>query len=73
MTKVARLIRSRDLTDAAEYAYAAVISADSQLVFCAGAWPLDSSGLTVGIGDVRLKPGKQCSTRVRALLMRTQR
>jgi enamine deaminase RidA (YjgF/YER057c/UK114 family) len=52
MTTAVRLVRSRNLTDAAEYAYAAVVAADSQLVFCAGACPLDS-GLTVGIGDVR--------------------
>jgi len=52
MTTAVRLIRSPDLTDAAEYAYAAVVAADSQLIFCAGACPLDSSGLTVGIADM---------------------
>ena len=53
MSEAARLIRSPQLSDAAQYAYAAVLAADSQLVFCAGACPLDGSGLTVGIADVR--------------------
>ena len=37
------LIRSPDLTDAAPYAYASVVSAGS-LVFTAGACPLDADG-----------------------------
>jgi enamine deaminase RidA (YjgF/YER057c/UK114 family) len=46
------LIRSRELTDAAPYAYAAVAHGVSRLVFTAGACPLDADGRTVAIGDV---------------------
>jgi enamine deaminase RidA (YjgF/YER057c/UK114 family) len=53
MTHTTRLVRSPDLSNAAEYAYAAVVAAGSRLVFTAGACPLDESGTTVGIGDVR--------------------
>lgn len=49
----ARFVRSPGLSSAAEYAYAAVITAGSQLVLTAGACPLDADGATVGICDVR--------------------
>ncbi len=52
MPDAARLIRSPTLC-AAEYAYAAVVSAGSQLVFTAGACPMDEDGAIVEIGDVR--------------------
>lgn len=45
------LIRSRELSDAAEYAYAATVSADARLVFLAGSCPLDAEGRTVAPGD----------------------
>jgi enamine deaminase RidA (YjgF/YER057c/UK114 family) len=53
MAHTTRLVRSPDLSNAAEYAYAAVVAAGSRLIFTAGACPLDESGTTVGIGDVR--------------------
>ena len=53
MAHTTRLVRSPDLSNTAEYAYAAVVAAGSRLVFTAGACPLDASGTTVGIGDVR--------------------
>lgn len=53
MTDSARLVRSPGLSGAAEYAYAAVVAGESQLVFTAGACPLDAEGATVGAGDVR--------------------
>ena len=53
MSQAASLIRSPGLTSAAEYAYAAVVASDSKLVFTAGACPLDATGTTVGVGDVR--------------------
>ena len=53
MAHTTRLVRSPDLSNTAEYAYAAVVAAGSRLVFTAGACPLDDSGTTVGIGDVR--------------------
>jgi enamine deaminase RidA (YjgF/YER057c/UK114 family) len=45
------LIRSPELTDDAPYAYAAVAHDVSQLVFTAGACPLDELGATVAVGD----------------------
>ncbi len=53
VTDSARLVRSPGLSGAAEYAYAAVVAGGSQLVFTAGACPLDAEGATVGSGDVR--------------------
>lgn len=46
------LVRSGELTDRAPYAYAAVASGVSRLVFTAGACPLDGAGETVAVGDV---------------------
>jgi enamine deaminase RidA (YjgF/YER057c/UK114 family) len=46
------LIRTDELADDAPYAYAAVASGASRLVFTAGACPLDASGATVAVGDV---------------------
>ncbi|KAA5834649.1 RidA family protein [Saccharopolyspora hirsuta] len=46
-----RLLRSAALSDVAEYAYGAVVPPDSQLVFAAGACPLDEDGVTVAVGD----------------------
>ena len=46
------LIRSPELTDRAPYAYAAVASDVSRLVFTAGACPLDEKGDTVAPGDI---------------------
>jgi enamine deaminase RidA (YjgF/YER057c/UK114 family) len=48
-----RLVRSPALSNVTEYSYAAVVAAGSQLVFAAGACPLDEDGAIVGIGDVR--------------------
>jgi enamine deaminase RidA (YjgF/YER057c/UK114 family) len=45
------LIRPSALTDVAPYAYAAVAHDVSQLVFTAGACPLDEVGATVAAGD----------------------
>lgn len=53
MSPAARLIRSPTLANTVEYAYAAVTEPGSQVVFCAGACPLDAQGSTVGVGDVR--------------------
>ncbi|MGW5641383.1 RidA family protein [Saccharopolyspora sp. NPDC003752] len=51
MSDAFRLIRSGKLSDVAEYAYGAVVRPDSQLVFAAGACPLDEAGATVAVGD----------------------
>ncbi|UWX98421.1 RidA family protein [Arthrobacter zhaoxinii] len=45
------LIRSAQLSDAAEYAYAATAPADARLIFLAGSCPLEADGSTAAIGD----------------------
>ncbi|GEB47518.1 MULTISPECIES: RidA family protein [Streptomyces] len=51
MAGAVTLIRSRSLSDVAEYAYAATAPAGARLVFLAGACPLDEHGATVAVGD----------------------
>ena len=46
-----RLIRSRQLAQAVDYAYAAAAEAPARLVWAAGACPLDAEGETVAVGD----------------------
>jgi enamine deaminase RidA (YjgF/YER057c/UK114 family) len=53
MPDASRLVRSPELASVAEYAYAAIVSSGSRLVFTAGACPLNEDGITVGVGDVR--------------------
>ena len=45
------LIRAPDLSDVAEYAYAATAPAGSRLIFLAGACPLTADGSTAAVGD----------------------
>ncbi|RZU62976.1 RidA family protein [Zhihengliuella halotolerans] len=58
MPKAVTLIRSRSLSDAAEYAYAATAPADARLVFLAGACPLNADGTTAGVGDYAVQAAK---------------
>ncbi|MEV0429994.1 RidA family protein [Micromonospora sp. NPDC050495] len=51
MTDTVRLIRAAQLSDVAEYAYAAEVVPPARLVFTAGACPLDADGRTVAPGD----------------------
>jgi enamine deaminase RidA (YjgF/YER057c/UK114 family) len=51
MARAVTLIRSTDLSDVAEYAYAATAPAEARLVFLAGACPLNEDGSTAAIGD----------------------
>jgi enamine deaminase RidA (YjgF/YER057c/UK114 family) len=53
MPEVVSLVRCPDLSDAAEYAYAATVELPARLVFAAGACPLDVDGTTVTPGDFR--------------------
>jgi enamine deaminase RidA (YjgF/YER057c/UK114 family) len=46
-----RLIRAPELSDVAEYAYAATAPAGAQLIFLAGACPLNQDGTTAAVGD----------------------
>ena len=45
------LIRSAELSDKAEYAYAATADAGSRLIFLAGSCPLEKDGSTAAPGD----------------------
>ena len=47
-----RLLRSRHLSPAVPYAYAATTDRPGRLLFTAGACPLDAEGRTVAPGDV---------------------
>ncbi|MBD8078785.1 Rid family hydrolase [Cellulosimicrobium arenosum] len=51
MPKNVTLVRSSALSDVAQYAYAATVTAGTRLVFLAGACPLDADGRTVAPGD----------------------
>ncbi|SEG93247.1 Enamine deaminase RidA, house cleaning of reactive enamine intermediates, YjgF/YER057c/UK114 family [Nonomuraea solani] len=51
MTTGVRLIRSDQLTQQVDYAYAAVVDAPVRSVWVAGACPLDMDGKTVAAGD----------------------
>ncbi|MFC0030907.1 RidA family protein [Micromonospora chaiyaphumensis] len=46
-----RLIRAPQLSDVAEYAYAAEVTPPARLILTAGACPLDAEGRTVAPGD----------------------
>ncbi len=50
MTAV-RLIRAPELSDVAEYAYAATAPPGTRLIFLAGACPLNEDGSTAAVGD----------------------
>lgn len=65
----AELIRSRNLSDVAEYAYAyaSVVPAGTRLVFLAGSCPLDSDGRTVGKGEFAAQ-ALQCVANLRIAL-----
>ncbi|MGC1214196.1 MAG: RidA family protein [Micromonospora sp.] len=51
MTGTVHLIHAPQLSDVAEYAYAAGVTPPARLVFTAGACPLDAEGRTVAPGD----------------------
>ena len=58
MSQTVSLIRSADLSDVAQYAYAATAPANARLVFFAGACPLNLDGSTAGVGDYAAQAGK---------------
>ncbi|PWR12572.1 enamine deaminase RidA [Micromonospora sicca] len=51
MTGTVHLIHAPELSDVAEYAYAARVTPPARLVFTAGACPLDAAGRTVAPGE----------------------
>lgn len=68
MSDAVTLIHSRALSGHAGYAHAAVVAADTQLVFLAGSCPVDLEGVTVGIGDVKAQTAKCLDNMKLALL-----
>lgn len=60
------LVRSDELTDAAPYAYAAVVPA-GRTVYTAGACPLDEHGAVVAPGDVAAQAHRVMENLVAAL------
>lgn len=58
MSQTVSLIRSADLSDVAQYAYASTAPAGARLIFFAGACPLNLDGSTVGVGDYASQAGK---------------
>jgi enamine deaminase RidA (YjgF/YER057c/UK114 family) len=51
MPTAVTLIRSANLSNVAEYAYAATAPADARLIFLAGSCPLNSDGSTASVND----------------------
>lgn len=67
MPSAVRLIRATDLSDVAEYAYAATAPKDARLIFLAGSCPLDNDGSTVAVGDYAGQAAACIDTMTRAL------
>ncbi|MEJ5913495.1 RidA family protein [Pseudokineococcus sp. 1T1Z-3] len=61
------LIRSKELSSVAEYAYAATAPADARLIFLAGSCPLARDGATTGVGDYAAQAAACVSTMTAAL------
>ncbi|MFJ7249434.1 RidA family protein [Kitasatospora sp. NPDC098652] len=51
MNSAVKLVRNTRLTQAVDYAYAAVVDAPVRSLWLAGACPLDEEGRTVAVGD----------------------
>ena len=64
---VVTLIRSDELSDAAEYAYASSVPASARLLFLAGSCPLNVDGSTAAVGDVAGQAAKCVENLVIAL------
>ena len=62
-----QLIRASNLSDVAEYAYAATAPKDARLVFLAGSCPLNDDGSTAAIGDYAGQAAACVDTMTRAL------
>lgn len=67
MASSVQLIRASDLSDVAEYAYAATAPKDARLVFLAGSCPLADDGTTVAVGDYAGQAAACIKTMTRAL------
>ncbi len=51
MPSSVQLVRASNLSDVAEYAYAAIAPKDARLIFLAGSCPLNQDGTTAAVGD----------------------
>ncbi|MFW0774307.1 RidA family protein [Paenarthrobacter nitroguajacolicus] len=58
MPSAVSLIRSKQLSSVAEYAYAASARAGARLIFLAGSCPLNEDGSTAGMGDYKAQAEK---------------
>ena len=67
MPSSVHLIRASNLSDVAEYAYAATAPKDARLIFLAGSCPLDEDGSTVAVGDYAGQAAACVETMRRAL------
>lgn len=67
MSQSVSLIRSAELSDVAQYAYAATAPAGSRFIFLAGSCPLNLDGSTAGVGDYAAQAGKAMENLVLAL------
>lgn len=67
MASAVQLIRASNLSDVAEYAYAATAPKDARLVFLAGACPLNEDGTTAAVGDYAGQAAACVETMTRAL------
>lgn len=65
MPSSVQLIRASNLSDVAEYAYAATAPKDARLIFLAGSCPLNEDGTTAAIGDY----GGQAAACVKTMLL----
>jgi len=68
MPSSVQLIRASNLSDIAEYAYAATAPKEARLVFLAGACPLDDDGSTLAVGDYVGQAAACIETMTRALV-----
>lgn len=67
MPSSVELIRASNLSDVAEYAYAATAPKDARLIFLAGASPLDDDGKPLAVGDYAGQAAVCVETMTRAL------
>ena len=58
MRSAVTLIHAQQLSDVAQYAYAATAPANARLIFLAGSCPLNQDGSTAGIGDYAAQAAK---------------
>ncbi len=67
MPSSVQLIRASNLSDVAEYAYAATAPKNARLIFLAGSCPLNEDGTTTAVGDYAGQAAACVETMRRAL------